>query len=381
MKLLLKMFIKKILSFIICFFYKVDKDWVLFISFDGRQYSDNPRAISEELHRQNRDIKIFWLLNNISDRSEIPSYVNIIKNTFFNRMKYFAKSFCIVSNERFSNDFFKRKNQFIVQTWHGDRSFKKVLFDDETTKKSKQQIWDGKVVDLAISGSKFGTSVYRSAFHYYGEILECGSPRNDCLIENSLDKVNLIKRKIGINKSTKILLFAPTFRDKMLKAQDVNFNISQAISILEEQTGSKWVSLIRAHSASKGIVLPEDSDKCVDVSHYYDMSDLLLISDLLITDYSSSSFDIILKGTPVIIFAKDEKEYEASSRSFKVRPEDSGFLCVFNETELDDVLSRFNEIDWQKYNKKVFANYGIIETGRASKKTSENILQFRAKNW
>lgn len=139
MKLLLKMFIKKILSFIICFFYKVDKDWVLFISFDGRQYSDNPRAISEELHRQNRDIKVFWLLNNISDRSEIPSYVNIIKNTFFNRMKYFAKSFCIVSNERFSNDFFKRKNQFIVQTWHGDNYLKKFYLMMKPPKKASSR--------------------------------------------------------------------------------------------------------------------------------------------------------------------------------------------------------------------------------------------------
>ena len=157
----------------------VKKDTVFFSSFVGRSYNDSPRYICEELLKLRPDTQIVWQLSaNASGRDRLPAGVQTVPPHSLKALKAIATARVIVDN--FNRPVYMPKfaDQYYVQTWHGDRAIKKVLFDMN----DGVEYSDRKYMDLAISGSDSGTRLYRSAFRYEGEVLQCGIPRNDVLL-------------------------------------------------------------------------------------------------------------------------------------------------------------------------------------------------------
>ena len=115
-----------------------------------------------------------------------------------------ATAVCFVSNAGISRTIRKRKKQFFIETWHGDRPIKKVLYDIDSFARNSS-IWDDQVADLCIAGSDAGVRQYRSAFRYQGKILDCGTPRNDILLHCSEDMKEAIKGRIGIENRKRVL--------------------------------------------------------------------------------------------------------------------------------------------------------------------------------
>lgn len=341
------------------------KKQILFWSFNGKQYSDSPRAISEKMHDLYPDYKIVWWMKEIRDEyGIIPEYVNIMTGNRYRLFTTIAESFCFVSNENMSSGFNKRKRQFFIQTWHGDRAPKKVLYDAYSDGKRPIPVADEKITDLCIAGSDYGEAVYRSAFGYKGEVLKVGMPRNDKLISCSTDELYSIRNRLGIAEKTKVLLFAPTFRDGLRSRQKTSVDLKRIIALLSKDH-QEWICLIRAHPASMGLDL-EYNDIYRNVTDYPDMADLLLISDMLITDYSSSSGDFILKNKPVIMAAFDYEDYQKNCREFKYSLEEAGFLVAKNQNELERIISEYTEKDYRENCEKIKNYFNIIETGKSS---------------
>ena len=354
-------------------FHKIEKK-VLFDSFCGKQYSDNPRAISEKLHELYPGYKIVWRINNKNNKYNIiPAYIKIVfKNKDF--LKELATSFCYVTNEGMEPNKYKKKNQLFIQTWHGDRGFKKVLYAAWEGAKRPIPVTDEKITDLCIAASDYGESVYRDAFKYKGKILKIGMPRNDKLVKKSPDEYEKIKKNINIPKDVKVLLFAPTYRDRCNTNQKILVDLKRVLEVLE-RNGEKWICLIRAHSASSGLEFNE-SDKVKDVTDYPDIADLLLIADMLITDYSSCSGDFILMDKPVILTLFDKNEYEKSCRKFNLKPEDAGYIIAYNQEELESIILNNTEKDYEENCKKIKKIYNVIETGDSSKEICNIIKEF-----
>lgn len=348
------------------------KKQILFWSFNGKQYSDSPRAISEKMHELFPDYKIIWWLKETKDEyGIIPDYVTIMNGSRYHLFTTIAESFCFVSNENMSSGFNKRRKQFFIQTWHGDRAPKKVLYDAYTNCKRPLPVGDEKITDLCIAGSDYGESVYRSAFGYGGKVLKVGMPRNDKLINCSADEIHTIRSRLKINNETKILLFAPTFRDGLKSKQDASVNLKRTIGILS-QSGQRWICLVRAHPVSAGLDMTYD-DVYKNVTDYPDMADLLLISDMLITDYSSSSGDFILKDKPVIMAAFDYEEYQKNCREFKYSLEEAGFLVAKNQEELERIISEYSTEDYRNNCLKIKKYFNVIETGKSSEEVCKII--------
>ena len=118
---------------LICIFEKVLsvvlplKKQVIFESFHGKQYSDNPRAVSEKLHELDSTYKIVWIFRDTSKNryNDIPDYVKVVKKWSLPYFINLVSSCAIVTNEAFDTNIYKRDKQYFVQTWHGDRVFKK----------------------------------------------------------------------------------------------------------------------------------------------------------------------------------------------------------------------------------------------------------------
>lgn len=361
--------------------YRIEEK-VVFVSFGGKQYSDNPRAISEKLHDMYPNLRIVWMLKNNDDKyAMIPSYVKTVSSTLeFAREIVSAR--CFVTNTAMESDMIKRKGQVFIQTWHGDRGFKKILYDAYDDGKRPIPIIDNLVTDIAVSGSKrfYGEEMYRSAFAYKGKLLKVGSPRNDKLIVGTTNKEKEnIKNRLKIPNDSKILLYAPTYRDYSdAKKQNVGVDLRGVLNELNKR-GEKWICILRAHTESAGLSFFECED-FIDATQYPDMTDLLLVTDFLITDYSSSCNDFALTGKPVVLTIYDKEEYEENCRGFKVRPEDTGFFIANNNDKLIKIIEVAKLDEYSQRDKKALDYYETYETGYASEAVCNVIHDFCIKN-
>ncbi|MBO4265503.1 MAG: CDP-glycerol glycerophosphotransferase family protein, partial [Clostridia bacterium] len=272
----------------------------------------------------------------------------------------------------------KRKNQFFIQTWHGDTGMKKILLDSKRRK--GKPVNDSKYTDLAISGSELSVNKYHTAFNYHGEILKMGTPRNDRLVCRDLAAETRLKCKLNIEENAKILLYAPTFRAGN-GLQSVDVNINEVLKTLEDKYDQKWVCLIRAHSGSGGIDIECDGNRFISVSDYPDMSDLLAICDMLLTDYSSCAGDPIRVKKPVILAQFDKKEYISADRELYYDPEEAGFIVAYDQEQLINILKTYTVDDYNKSCEKIMAYFDIVESGKTSDEICKRINDFYCKTF
>lgn len=360
------------------------KNKVVISSFNGKSYSDNPKAISEELHVLNPDIDIVWLFKVPEDKKKlVPEYVRTVK---FNSLRSFyelATAKVWIDNFNKPVFLFKGDKQYYIQTWHGDKGIKKILYDVRTQLPDgsylEGDLFEEKHCDLAIAGSEYGElKHYRSGFNYQGEILKEGTPRNDKLIDKSDVRITAVKDSLGIKNDTSILLFAPTMResDENATHKVEGINLEETLDLLEEKTDRKWVCLIRAHSSTKSLEGLPETNRFLNVSDHEDMSDLLLISDVLITDYSSSAGDFVLLDRLVILFQNDRDEYTSKDRKLYFDIDESPYLVALNQEELNEQICNCHKINIEKNCRDILNFYGSYETGQASVRVAERINTF-----
>lgn len=374
------MFVRQIKDFLLRLFTMVYglfhplKKQILFFSYNGL-YTDSGREISEQMHSLFPEYELVWLLKDkIDNYNIIPSYVKreFVKNdlTFY---KQLAKSFCVIFNECFTPNMYKRKNQFFIQTWHGDRAFKKILYENDS---SQNRSIDDKLVDICLAGSNKGNKMYNTAFHYTGKVLQNGMPRNDKLINGNIDS-SVIKKKLNLPIDSKVLLYAPTFRDNLNNKQNVLVDLSRTLKVLQQKyPDNSWVCLIRAHFVSEGFNFEDKTGKFIDVSDYPDMTDLLCITDFLLTDYSSCAGDFVITKKPVILTVFDSEEYQQNCRSFRYPLEDTGFILAHNQTELENIITSLSEDKIKSHYDKIMNFYGITESGHSAEIVCKEIHSF-----
>lgn len=377
---------KRVINAYFCFariLFGINKKKVVFISFGGKTYSDNPRAISEALAKEKIDVEIVWLFINPADKKNIVPNNNrcVDIRSLWRYYKEIATASVYVNNFALPS-VPKSKKQMFIQTWHGDKAFKTVLHD--SPRRALSNDFFGEQIpglcNYAIAGSDYGEMQYRSAFRYKGEVLKCGTPRNDRLILQDAEQKKQIREKLNCSQETRILLYAPTLRREASEAKkkmDVKqLNISQTLSKLEQRDGCKWICLLRAHPAMVGVDAGEENSSIMDVSSYEDMADLLLISDMLITDYSSCAGDFALTGRPIVLFQADRQEYLEKDRTFYFNMEDSPYFIAESQEELETIISGMTEEKAKENCKKILEFYGDCETGHAAETVAKII-----KNW
>lgn len=337
---------------------------VFFSSFKGKAYSDSPRFISEALHDLRPDLEIVWQL---ADASGAPDYVRAVRPHSPAALRELACARCIVDNFNRPHYLLKFPGQLYVQTWHGDRGFKKMLYDMDPS----QPYPDGGQMDLGVSGSAFGTKNYRTAFRYDGEVMQRGIPRNDRLVHPDGREIDALRRALNVPDGARVLLYAPTFRDATSgQTQQAGFDLDRAVARLEAATGSQWICLTRAHDQNRGIASGDAHRADVrDCTAYPEMSDLLLIADLLITDYSSSAGDYVLLNRPVILYQPDLDDFTASDRNMYFDIRTCPYARAESEAELDALLDQVDALHERCEAVRQF--YGVTESGESARAVAE----------
>ena len=173
----------------------------------------------------------------------------------------------------------------------------------------KTSIHMDKIVDVMISNSKWCSKIYRSAFLYTGEILECGYPRNDIFFKPSLEIRQKVYDYFNIPPDYKIVLWAPTYRNGR-ELDKYRLDLEKLLVNLNKKFSSNWMVLVRLHPTmehkSKEM---KYSRHIINASSYGDIQELLVASDVLISDYSSVISEFALTGKPIFLYSTDIKEY------------------------------------------------------------------------
>lgn len=351
----------------------VKRKRIIFVSFYGNSYSDNPKAISEQLYKEyGDDYEYIWVLNNKAERTYVPDYINTCTYNSLKMLYYLATSKVWISNFTLPKITFKKRNQYYINTWHGDRGFKKMLLDvpNKTT-----FIFETKNMDLYLAGSTFMENVCRSAFDYKGEILTVGSPRNDIFYTDFSKYNKIIRERYNIPENNRILIYAPTYRNKSKDTvQKVSVDLNILINVLRESTNLEWSILVRSHiSNSKYGIDTQFSDNIVLVTDYPNMNELLAVSDVLLTDYSSSVGDFSLTGKLSLLLHDDIKEYENDDRDFYFNINQSPFIRFSSTDSLYEYVKNNNVLLASDNAQLIREFYGTKETGNASHEVVKRI--------
>lgn len=351
----------------------IDRKKIFITSYYGKGFGDNGKYIAQELHRQKPDIKIYWQTD---DRFSLPEYITPVRNRSILGLYHQTTAKIWIDNSRKTSYTLKRKKQYYIQTWHGGIGPKRVEKDAENQlpkdyiDSAKQ---DSKMTDLMISNSTFCTELYRRAFWYDGEILECGSPRVDFLFNcTELDKKQ-IKTKLGVSENNRIVLYAPTFRkDKNVDCYSIDFS---SVLHLLSQSNDSWKILIRLHPAvaNRADFIAYD-DNIINATDYPDLYEILAIADVIITDYSSVMFEAAYVGKAVFLFATDILAYR-QDRNLYFDLDDLPFPLAQTNDELLDNIRNFSMSSYQQGLETLRSKFGIKEEGHASEAVAQQILR------
>lgn len=348
---------------------------ILFIGYYGSQYGCSPKYLSQYFSKNDKNLNITWAFTQ-------PKKYNIENITLIKyfSIRYFYKlatSKVIITNYRLPEYFKKRNKQFYIQTWHSSLRLKMIENDAVNTLPEsyvKMAKYDSSQIDLLLSGCKFSSEIFKRAFWYNGEIFECGTPRCDILFQQNESIIKSIKDRIGIKSDDKILLYAPTFRKgNNLSAYDIDFK--RVLNELNQQ--GNWKVLIRFHPHLQeySADLVKNNDSIIDVTKHDDIQELLLISDLLISDYSSLVFDFAITKKPCILYASDLDEYLKKDRNLYFNMNDLPFPICRNNNDLIETIKSY---DFEKYINalNIFdLKIGSFEDGNASKRVYDKVIQ------
>lgn len=362
---MLKKYITKVISELVKIF-PIKKNRVLFYSSYGANYGCNPKYISEYLVENNPNIEVIWIFNQ-PDKYDIKG-IKKVKNMSLEYFYYLATSKFIITNFRTPLEFKKREKQIYIQTWHSSLRLKMIEKDAELTLPKnyiEQAKEDSKKLDYLVSGCKYSTEIFKRAFWYNGEILEIGTPRNDFLFNIRDEKVKKIKENLEI-KDEKVLLYAPTFRkNNSLDVYDIDYD--NLLKTLEKKYNCKWKILLRLHPHLINII-PEIKNRAVmNVTRYDDIQELLAISDILISDYSSLMFDFTITQKPCFLYVPDLEEYQSQDRKLYFDIKELPFEITKNNKELMKKILSFDEKLYKNKLGLFLSKIGSFENGEASK--------------
>ena len=364
---------------------KLKENWVVFESFMGRNCSGQPKYVYKYLQEAYGDkYKCIWVV----DRKgvEIPGKHKTCKRFSLKYYYYMNRSKYWVNNMRQPLSIPRREETVMLATWHGT-PLKRLVFDMDDVHSANPRYKDivfkqTRAWDYLLSDNPFSTERFQSCFRFEKEkILEYGYPANDPMYApDREEQAAKIKEKLGIPKDKKVILYAPTWRDdQFYEAGQYGFELDLDVNRLQEEFGDEYVLLLRLHYfIVDQLDLSKYGDFTVDGSSYDDITDLYLISDMLITDYSSVFFDYANLKRPVLYYTYDLDKYRDVLRGFYLDMEKDlpGPLLLTND-EVVDAIKNIDKIKEQYKDRyeEFYNRFCCVDDGHAAQRVVEKVFK------
>lgn len=374
--------------------YKIDDNTILFEAFGGRNYTCSPKAIYEKMLTmpEFKDFQFIWAFIT-PEKHEIKedkrTKVVISKSKEYYKYCSIAKYWIV--NSIMPEYIIKKKKQVYVQCWHGT-PLKKLRYDIEVTgavlntigEIRKRNDRDAKRFDYFISPSKYCTEKFTSAFNLkaLGKeniIIEKGYPRNDFLFHKTEEDIIMMKKKIGIPLDKKVIFYLPTFRDNQhTSGMGYTYKMELDLDRFREKFEKDYVLLFSPHYyIANRIDLSKYKGFVINVANYDEINELYLVSDIIMTDYSSVFFDFANLKKPMIFYMYDYEVYQGKLRDFYISLDELPGPIAKNQDELEQHLSNMEQ-EKEKYKEKYKQfnkKYNYLDDGNASERVIKTIFR------
>ncbi|MDU0451360.1 CDP-glycerol glycerophosphotransferase family protein [Staphylococcus chromogenes] len=214
-----------------------------------------------------------------------------------------------------------RKNQEIIQLWHAVGAFKTVGFSragkrggpmlDSRNHRNYTRAYVSSASDIPFYAEAYGIKEEN--------VYPLGVPRTDIFFNENYEKsiIEQIELKMPIIKGKKVILFAPTFRGNGHRSAHYPFFKIDFARLAKYCFENNTIVLFKMHPFVKNkIKIPRNYENYFkDISNYREVNDILFITDILISDYSSLIYEFAVFKRPMLFYAFDLEDY-VSSRDF-----------------------------------------------------------------
>ncbi|WP_405810493.1 bifunctional glycosyltransferase family 2 protein/CDP-glycerol:glycerophosphate glycerophosphotransferase [Streptomyces sp. NBC_01520] len=363
----------------------VRKGSVVFESHMGTCYGDSPRAVHEEVRARGLPLHCVWSYDN-SPEGFPADGARLVRRWSWRYLWALARAEYWVDNQGFPQHLAKPSGTTYLQTWHGS-AYKRMGFDETRVRllNAPQRERLQQAVhrfDHFLVRSEHDVRTLARAYRLPERtLLRTGYPRNDTLLaarardeaEGRLPRPALAAR-LGLPDHRKIVLYAPTFRGGPGKQKRRRLLLDAAR--FAERFGDEYTLLVRAHYLGAASLPVCPPGTVVDVSDHHDVSELLALADVLVTDYSSIMFDYALLDRPIVLFAPDLDAYAADRGSyFDLREKAPGPVAA-TEDELFDVLARLKAADtgFQERRAGFAREFGAYDRGDAARAVVDTVF-------
>jgi CDP-glycerol glycerophosphotransferase len=309
-------------------------------------FHDNPKYLFLFIMQNRVEYDCYWIAKNKQTYTNLKeSGYPVIYQNSIKAARYCAiASAYVISAEIFDVFYFINDRTKLIQLWHGT-PIKKSGMDysvDRSNQEFKRKVFGKnylyKRFDLISVDLSDFICIYNSFFGIStNKIKVYGQPRNYYLLNDGLDDINKIKQNLNLTTYDKLILFAPTFRDNI---SDNIFLIKKLIDKTAHDYLKKhnYCLLLKLHPfliKYNSQIFPYETEfpNILNVSKYLDIQELMLIADILITDFSSVALDFMVTGKPVNIFAPDRNLYVKERKGF------------YNTISLIDECFQINSLD------------------------------------
>ena len=347
---------------------KINDKQILFYVGTRLGFCCNPKYLLLELLKRKKDYYIIWVAHKPELCDEIRSLgvevISLHDHDLFINTLYQSK--IIIYNDSLPFDFTPRKEQILINTWHGAINYKHIGLSGETFMSEydkKSFMLTNPTPTYFVAGSESFLEDTAKSFNYPESIfLKTGLPRNDFLINNKVNK-DEAKAKFNISKDKKVCLYCPTFRkDNVASIHDLDFNALKVT--LNKRFGGEWEILYRGHVFTVNFWKKQDF---IDVTNYPDQQDILIFVDVLISDYSSIMWDASLINIPIFVYAPDYYNYLNNERGFTNSFNKIPYPISLNNEELASNIINFDLDKYLSDVKKHHQEEGIFDKGDACK--------------
>lgn len=372
-----------------------DEKTVIFGCFNGRSYCDSPKAIYKYMltDRRFEEFNYIWVFKEPNKHKYLEENKNtkVISVKGKKYVQAMAKAKYWIFNYKIPDYIYPKKDQIFVQCWHGTplkrlgcdlQHFDNALNTIEGMKKRYNE--ETKKFSYFLSPSKFASEKFISIWNMKENkkqdcVLELGYPRNDYLYNYTENDIKTIKSKLEIENCTKkILLYAPTYRDNQ-HTSGIGYTYKTEVDFdkLKEELSGEYIILFRSHWLVANLFdFEKYKDFIYNVSDYDDIDELYVVSDLLITDYSSVFFDYANLKRPILFYMYDLEEYRDNIRGFYLDIEDLPGPILKTEEELIENIKTISEDFYNEKYKKFNDKFNYLDDGQASKRVVDKIFAF-----
>ncbi len=341
---------------------------VTFMTNRSDNLTGNIKAVFYEMTKE-PDIDIKVLCKKGGVKENLPNLFKFFRLYATSRVVFVDDYYHFIS-------YLKKKDDVkLVQLWHACGAFKTFGFSRLGRNSDlRQSSPNHRQYDYVIVSSEDVVPYYAEGFGVAMEkVIPLGSPRCDVLKDER--QGDIFKRKFYKEnpqfKDKKIILFAPTFRGGGMGKgyyPAEKFDVERFLS----QIGDEWSIAVKMHPYldERPYVPDKYKNRVADFTLKYDINDLLLVTDLLITDYSSVIFEASILNIPMLFFAFDLNEYSS----------DRDFYCDFASfvpgrivMSIDELADAVNKEDYRLELVKPFCDRFL---GASGGRATVNVVNF-----